>query len=196
MEGIRVLHFAKDRSLGMLQVRDWGVSGGWQWLADARGDVTAPNGKEIRLKISAEGATDLSPLASLEFDDVQWVDLSHAKITDEDLLHLQSLTMLRRLDLRSTPIGNAALNYIKNLTLLKELRLNGTRISDDGLAYLKDMAKLENLWLLDTLLTDGAILHLKGITSLEVVQLPRQITHAAVANLKQALPRCYINVQH
>lgn len=194
-EGVRFLHFPPNRSIGVLQSRDWGVSGGWQSFHEAQGTVPVPIGKEVRLKISPDAIGDLSPLSVLELDDIQWLDLSKTALHDDQLKNLQNMNLLRRLDLRDTPITDRALAHLRPLTALKELRLNNTRISDVGLAMLRELVKLENLWLYDTALTDGAMQHLKVIKSLEVLQLPAAIGRDALAELKTALPNCYINVQ-
>lgn len=194
-QSVRVVNFPSLRSMGILQVRDWGITGGWQLLGEASGRVEVPLGKELRLRVSDSAAADLSPLDSLELDDIQWLDLSGTPVVDWSLTHLAKLTLLRRLDLRKTQIGDAGLAHLRPLTSLKEIRLNGTRISDAGLAHLTDFPKLENLWLFDTNLTDRCVPHLKRMSSLEVLQLPAGFSAAAIGELKRQLPATYINLQ-
>lgn len=191
----RTVAFPMSYSMGELQVRDWGITGGWQYLGNASGRVEVPLGKELRLKVGVEAANDLSPLAALELDDIQWLDLSGTGVEDWSLVHLANLTLLRRLDLRKTAIGDAGLACLKPLTSLKELRLNHTKVTDAGLAHLSEMAKLENLWLFDTAVTDAGMAVLRKMGSLEVLQLPAGVSAAALADLKRHLPATYINTQ-
>lgn len=194
-QSVRIIKFPATHSLGVLQLRDWGITGGWQHLGDAQGRVEVPLGKELRLKVGVEASADISPLGALELDDIQWLDLSGTGVEDWGLVHLSNLTLLRRLDLRRTATGDAGLAHLKPLTSLKELRLNNTRITDAGLAHLEGMGKLENLWLFDTTLTDAAVPYLCEMASLEVLQLPAGISAAGVGQLKRSLPATYINIQ-
>lgn len=194
-EGVRYVKFPEGRSLGTLQLRDFGVSGGWQWHCDARGNVAVPLGKELRLNVSPDAVGDLSPLASLELDDIYWLDISKTELPDEQLAHLGNMTLLRRLDLGATPIGDAALRHVAALSVLKELRLHRTRVTDAGLEALAPLSSLENLWIYDTNLTDAAAPRLARLTSLQVLQLPKTLSHAAVNQLKTALPDCYVNLR-
>ncbi|MBI1783604.1 hypothetical protein HYR69_00540 [Candidatus Sumerlaeota bacterium] len=194
-EGVRFVQFPPDRTFGVLQIRDWGVSGGWQWFHEAQGTIAVPLGKEVRLKVNPDAVFDLTPLLKLELDDIQWLDLSRTPTADDQLRCLANLTLLRRLDLRSTPIGDPGIAHIKDLSAIKELRLNETKITDRALALIAAMPKLENLWLYDTAITDTGLQYLKNISTLEVLQLPKHISHAAQNDLKQVMPHCYVNVQ-
>ncbi len=194
-DGVRFVKFPPNRSIGVIQVRDWGISGGWQWFHEAQGTIAVPIGKEVRLKINPEAVSDLTPLLNLELDDIQWIDLSKTAIADGQLKNLEKLSLLRRLDLRNTPIGDAALAHVSKLSSIKELRLNGTRITDAGLAHLAPMPRLENLWLYDTAISDAGMKSLAQISSLEVLQLPKTISQEAITSLRNALPHCYINAQ-
>lgn len=192
---VRYVTFPAERAIGVLQLRDFGVSGGWHWLCEAKGRVAVPLGKELRLNIPADAVGDLSPLDALELDDISWLDMGKTPLQNAQLIHLANLMLLRRLDLGETPIDDFAMKHIAKLTALKELRLHRTQITDAGLAPLVGLAALENLWLYDTALTDAAAEHLCKMASLQMLQLPKTLSHTAVVRLKTALPECYINLR-
>src|SRR3989338_6656422 len=73
----RIVRFPVDCSMGALYIRPLGDE--WEeyeeW-GEASGNVVVPHGKILHLHVSAEVAIDLSPLTSLNFDDLQELDLS------------------------------------------------------------------------------------------------------------------------
>jgi hypothetical protein len=101
----------------------------WEPLGEARGIVTVPGGKELRLIVSPQTATDLSPLAALQPDDLQYLQLSGTRVTNAGLSHLRGLTGLRVLWLYDTPISDAGLVHLQELTGLRVLNLRSTLVS-------------------------------------------------------------------
>jgi len=86
--GERTISFPVDYSMGNLSVRDWGSTetGGWTILGEARGEVTVPAGKELRLNVPSDYSGDFSPLADLRPTDLQELHLEEVHIGDEDLV--------------------------------------------------------------------------------------------------------------
>ena len=167
----RVVRFPADRSLGALKIRDAGQEnlGRWADLSEARGDVSVPPGKELRLEVQAK---DLPPdfFSTLGPNDIQALAFLNPEADDRVFDPIQGLTGLERLILSDTRITDQGLAKLAALKSLKTLQLNGTKVSDAGLASLKEMKSLETLQLQDT-----------------------QATPQGIEELKKALPNCQIN---
>ncbi len=200
----RIIHFPKDRSLGILRVRDWGTPGweGWEELGPARGRVTVPAGKELSLKVTKEGARGLSPLAKLRPDDLQGLLIMTTLLRDEDLVHLAGLTALRWLSISSehagqiSPITGAGLVHLQGMKSLQEIDFAFTRINDTGLAHLKKFPSLEWLFLWDCKeISDEGLAHLKDLRLLRKISFcGSPIGDAGVAHLKEMTQLEYLDL--
>lgn len=177
----RTVRFAEDRSSGALFAcsMDWKIEpylrlymDTGEEIGEARGTVTVPPGVGLSLRGNWEvqQTPDLSPLAALDANDLQEIQLSDTDVTDADLAHLRGLSGLRLLSLGSQ-ITDAGLAYLSSLTGLYILDLDFTQITDAGLAHLQGLANLKSLELSET-----------------------QITDAGLAELRRALPQCEIDV--
>jgi hypothetical protein len=157
--------------MGTLFVRNRGSAWGetWEVLGKAQGYIPIPLGKELCLVVCSEASTNLSPLATLNPDDLQWLGLPDSQVSDAGLVHLQGLTGLLGLWLSNTQVGDEGLTHLKKLTALQMLDLKHTQVSDAGL------------------------IHLQGLSSLRVLSLSHiQVSDAGVARLQHALPNCLI----
>lgn len=96
-----------------------------------------PAGKELRLNVSPQASTDLSPLARLQPDDLQYLQLSGTRVGNTDLVHLQGLTGLQVLWLYDTRVSDAGLVYLRGLQGLRVLNLRGTLVSVGGVDALQ-----------------------------------------------------------
>lgn len=217
----RTVHFPKGSSLGILLMRDWDRTDekGWKSFAEARGDVSVPPGKHLKLWTATRNPKDLSPLARLGPDDVQVLafdyvppaerplPLAHLKgltdlrelhvsqipIVEADLVHLGGLTRLQRLSLSNARVGDAGTTHIARLRSLRRLYLSGTQITDAGLADLGEMKSLRMLSLNCTKITDEGLRHLEGLKRLTWIDLQStEITRDGLARLQEALPECQI----
>jgi hypothetical protein len=81
---------------------------------------------------------------------VTWLDLSNAEITDDGLKELAKLNNLTRLRLDKTDITDASVASIQKLTNLEYLNLYGTTISDKGLEQLAPNKNLRSLYVWQT----------------------------------------------
>jgi len=169
----RVVHFPKDVSLGRLDVRDRGATRWQDWTAwgGARGDVTVPAGKELRLSIG-DAFAHRSHLSSLGPNDIQELRLSSRELADADLDSIRGLTGLESLSLGGTyagpcPFTGRGLANLQDMTKLRSLMLDFTSVTDDQLAHLAKLKSLESVSLhRDKQLTGDGLVHLKGLTSL------------------------------
>ena len=89
----RIIRFPADRSIGELYVRDSGIPAdgfeafsGWEWLGQARGNLTVPAGKLARLNVSKQAWEGDKPFAGLKPDDIQMLDFSKHRDADDSVL--------------------------------------------------------------------------------------------------------------
>ncbi len=185
----RIIHFPEDRSLGILYIRDTGPHepslGPWERFAEARGAVMVPADRLLRLDVSRDAVSDLSPLERLKPDDLFDLMLWRTPADDASLTHIAGLTDLKVLTLRYTHITNDGLKNLRNMDSLWCLTLDGTKVGDDGLAHLAGLKNLEILSLGHTQITDAGLAHLAGIPSLKTISLRyTDITDAGLVHLR------------
>lgn len=210
---VRIVHFPKDRSLGTLYVRDFGSESWyehWESLGEAKGDISIPPNKQVKLQVNEEAADDLSALTKLRADDLQmlsfgWkkveisylapvgnlkdlkaLNLQSAKFDSEDFKHLTGLAQLEVLRLGDQQLTDSSMQYIGKLTSLRSLALWGTGISDEGLKHLQGLNKLTFLALNRCKITDDGLSYLKYMTALEGLQIYQtKITDRGLMNLQR-----------
>lgn len=136
----RFVRFPTSHSMGALFVRRVFAEGDyapWDALGNAQGIVAVPVGKELRLNVTPQASTDLSPLAALNPDDLQYLQLSSTRVNNAGLAHLSKLTGLRVLWLYDTPVSDAGLVHLRSLTGLRILNLRSTLVTSAGVDALQ-----------------------------------------------------------
>ena len=154
------------------------------WLRSLLGDNFFSDVDSVNLNDPLRSAAALAgPIEELE--DIKRLDLSGAKLTDDDLDHLKGLAQLQTLWLAGNKISDAGLAKLGVLSQIKKLGLKGTKITDDGLVHLSRFSHLELLDLDDTAVTDVGLKHLRGFIKLQYLGLERtRITDAGVTQLQ------------
>jgi len=149
----RILHFPKDRSIGEVFIRDQDIFAenyyawtNWEWLGYARGDVTVPAGKAVKLDITKEAWQGDKFFSGLRPDDIQMLSFDKYKEADDAVLEdISSLTNLQLLDLSGTQILGTGLEHLGKLKQLKWIGLAATDFGDKELAFLTELPSLEYL---------------------------------------------------
>jgi hypothetical protein len=137
----------------------------------ARGDISVPDGKEVRLHLRfPDVGCDLSPLAALQPNDLDHLSIDSHAVPDAELRHIAHLTGLGRLYIRDIDLTDAGLAHIGQLTSLYELDLTWIPVTDDGLVHLRGLKKLRQLTLDNT-----------------------DVTQASVVAVRQWLPECDVH---
>jgi uncharacterized membrane protein/mono/diheme cytochrome c family protein len=98
---------------------------------------------------NAFGAEQIKNLLTVS-QQVAWLDLSNAKLSEEGLKELSKLPNLTRLRIDKTNITDQNLAHIKGLPNLEYLNLYNTQITDKGLAQLTSLKNLKSLYLWQT----------------------------------------------
>jgi Leucine-rich repeat (LRR) protein len=179
----RVLHFPKERSLGQLMIQDIGMvrniqiffywtgtgDSEWEYLSEAKGDVTIPAGKRLNLTISPKELKDLSPLSKLGQDDLYSLGFRSTKegtnLDDRCMQYIAHLTDLKILMLGNTNISTKGLKYLNNFASLERLYVKG--LANDGLVEIARLSNLKGLYLNKHYLTDKGMAYLEQIKSLK-----------------------------
>ena len=93
--------------------------------------------EELRLNVSPQASTDLSPLGRLQPEDLQYLQLSSTRVTNAGLSYLRGLTGLRVLWLYDTQVNDTGLVHLQGLTGLRVLNLRSTLVSQSGVDALQ-----------------------------------------------------------
>lgn len=136
----RTVVFPSDRPMGELFLRNSFQPEGyafWEKYGRAQGRIQVPEGKEVRLNVSPQASTDLSPFATFRPDAIQYLQLSGTRVTNAGLEHIKHLTGLRVLWLYDTRISDAGLPLLQDLTGLRVLNLRSTLVSKGGINELQ-----------------------------------------------------------
>lgn len=116
------------------------------------------DGKFVELDFSHTdypvGGIKLERLAPL-CRNVNSLDLSRTRISDQDLAHVATMTNLTRLLLSRTEIGDGGLVHLKGLSQLEYLNLYQTKVTDAGLSHLSGMTNLKKLYAWQSGITSG-----------------------------------------
>lgn len=140
------INFPTDVSMGVLSVCDWGSTDTEDWtvLGEARGEVTVPAGKELRLKVSPDYSGNLSPLAALGLSELQALVLDNPRIGDADLAHLKGLTSLRSLNISRRPVVGR--NHPLIGKPLGDLKFTGLKGEQIDISQYKGKVVLVDFW--------------------------------------------------
>lgn len=175
-------HFATLPNLRRLVLNDTRLCGsGLGQIVPGR-DLT----KLYELKLNGPETCDGAPQYLKNVPNLQILGLEGRHVTDAGLTQLASLEHLRELTLCRTGVTDGGLCQLAKLEQLTELSLDGTAVTDAGLDELAALKHLEKLDLMRTAVTEACVEKLKRLTSLERVALPREISDAAVAELRRA----------
>jgi internalin A len=151
------------------------------------------------LKVLGLGETEVTGVGLHEFKELKELYLGGTKVTDKEIKELEDLKDLTVLGLDGTKVTDEGLKQLRGLGKLTTLRLGDTQVTDKGMKELKDLKDLNWLFLSGTQVTDEGLKELKGFKKLTMLQLPTDITDAALKDLEQTLPKCKImrgNVFH
>ena len=161
---------------------DWVDGLGGRIDRDALGDVIG-----VHLRGSWVSDTELLDLAQLP--KLEFVDLSHTRITDDGLLHLKSLRQIRDLNLYyAEQVTDQGMTAIRDWKNLKRLNVRGTRISDGTLAIVSGLAQIESLDIAYAPFTDNGLDALVTLTQLKELSIGRSRLNKNALEVLRLLP--------
>jgi len=183
----RVIHLPKDRSLGRLMIGEERHSArthpfgypfeaiNWEFFGQARGDITIPAGKRVRLILYSwtwKNPGNLSALKKLQPDDIYSLTLSPRwskgpSPTDKCMPYVAYLTGLRTLDLSDARITSQGLEYLTEIKSLERLRLPAG-LKDMDIIQIGKLTSLKVLYLdSNNYVTNNGLQYLSNLKSLE-----------------------------
>lgn len=115
---------------------------------------------------------DLRPVSSLS--QLEWVELRRTSVTDEGLVHLQTLEHLKALFLPPT-ITDQGIALLRGHQGVECLEVTGRGITDAGAAYLPDFPRIRSLSLKRTAITDAGMEYVAKCATLEALGTPEGI---------------------
>ena len=153
-----------------------------QWLADALGPDYFNNVVAISL---THRATDAELIQVEKLRRLERLDLYGSSVTARGLANLKGLRHLQTLLLVRTAVGDAGLAQLAGMKSLRILSLEGTAVSDEGVSHLRGLISLEDLDLANTKVSDNGLANLKGLSKIQALDLSRTgITDAGLAHLE------------
>ena len=144
--------------------------------------------KLLKLKTLRFGSSiveeDIQNLLSLK--QLESLDLSHCKISDQSLQYLSSLEQLQYLDLSFTDITDVGCSHLMKLKKLQFLNLEGcSQITSLGVGYLSELPELRSLNLSECInICDRGLLSLANCKHLEELKVYKcdSITDRGIAS--------------
>jgi internalin A len=125
-------------------------------------------GRIVAVNLRGSWINDAEMIELSRLPDLERLDLSHTRITDEGMLNLRSAPKIRELNLFYAEwITDQGINAIKEWKHLKRLNVRGTRISDGTIEIVSHMPGLEALDIAHTEVTDVGLENLITLINLK-----------------------------
>jgi hypothetical protein len=117
------------------------------------------NGALIKVDYSHVPRANKVSLADLKqiAPNIYHLDLSGARISNQDLMEIGNLPNLHKLELNKTSIGDDGIVHLQGLTRLESLNLFGTGVTDEGLSHLENLKNLKKLYVFQTAVSKAGL---------------------------------------
>jgi Leucine-rich repeat (LRR) protein len=160
------------------------------WITSLGGSVERnPQGKIVAVNLRGTWVSDVELIDIAHLPNLERLDLSHTRITDEGMLHLKSATGIRELKLLyAEQITDQGMSAIKRWKTLTRLDLRGTRIANGTLDIVSHLPYLEALDVANTQVTDNGLDLLITLTNLKELALGRGRTGETDLSFLRILP--------
>jgi beta-lactamase regulating signal transducer with metallopeptidase domain/Leucine-rich repeat (LRR) protein len=179
-----LLHFPKDRSLGIIA----GHLPNEDTLRtlEATGDVYFARKPHRMLWVNQLACQALSQFKPLIQEGLVGLRFANIRFEPAMIEELASLSGLESLDFTSCNLTDHDLQKLSRLTSLRELYLAQVPITDEGIASLEPLHNLETLHLYFTKVTDGAWQTIAKFNSLKNLRMgDKSITDAGFVHFKE-----------
>jgi len=157
------------------------------WITRLGGKIQRnPAGTVVAIDLGTTWVSDDEMLDLLAFPQLERLNLSHTRISDEGLLRLKPAAQIQELSLLyAEQITDLGLSAIKQWRRLKKLNVRGTRIGDETLALVAALVQIESLDIADTNITDNGLDNLVPLTRLKHLALGRsRLTDESLSGLR------------
>jgi len=145
------------------------AAGPGDWIERLGGKVErSATGKVVGVNLRGSWINDAEMVQLAAMPDLERLDLSHTRITDEGLMRLKPASKIRELNLYYAEwITDQGMSAISGWKHLKRLNVRGTRVSDGTLEIVAKMTDLEALDIAHTQVTDNGLEHLITLVQLK-----------------------------
>jgi internalin A len=167
------------------------------WIGRLGGQITRdPAGKIVGVNLRGTWVNDADMLSLAGMPDLETLDLSHTRITDEGMLRLKAAPKIRDLNLFYAEwITDQGLTAIREWRHLKRLNVRGTRIYDGTLEIVSHIVGLEALDIAHTSVTDNGLDYLITLVNLKELSLGRgRLSNASLEILKMLPTITYLDL--
>jgi len=148
---------------------------------------SAPPDGHDGLHLWATGATDLSPLRTVEPGRIHCLQAGDQWVDDAQLLHLVRLG-LQVLEVPGSSVGDGGARSLGRMTSLRRLSLDQSDVTDAGMVELLTLTALESLNLRRTRVSSEGIRLLLDLPSLRAVWVPWHVGRRTRRALRQLRP--------
>jgi internalin A len=168
---------------------DWITSLGGKIQRDSAGRIVAVN-------LRGSWINDVEMLELGRLPDLERLDLSHTRISDEGMLNLKAAPKVKELKLYySEWITDQGLTAIKNWKHLERLDLRGTRVSDGTLEVVSHLTTIEALDIAQTEVTDLGLENLITLVNLRELSLGKgRLSNSGIAKVRMLPTLTYLDL--
>ena len=167
------------------------------WIGKLGGQVARDQaGKIVGVNLRGTWVNDADMLSLAAMPDLETLDLSHTRITDEGMLRLKGAPKIKDLNLFYAEwVTDQGLTAIRDWKHLKRLNVRGTRISDGTLEIVSHIAGLEALDVAHTSVTDNGLDYLITLVNLKELSLGRgRLTNTSIEVLRMLPTITYLDL--
>jgi len=145
------------------------------WISRLNGKVERdPAGRIVAVNLRGAWINDAEMIELTRMPDLERLDLSHTRISDEGMLNLKPAPKIKELKLfYSEWITDQGMTAIKGWKNLKRLDVRGTRVSDGVVEIVSHMPWLEALDIAHTEVTDVGLENLITLINLKELAVGR-----------------------
>jgi len=153
-------------------------------------------GRIVAVNLRGSWISDVEMIELARLPDLERLDLSHTRISDEGMLNLKPAPKIKELKLfYSEWITDQGMTAIKDWKHLKRLDLRGTRISDGTLELISRLTELEALDIAQTEVTDIGLENLITLVNLKELALGRgRLSNGALVKLRMLPTLTYLDL--
>jgi len=143
------------------------------WITNLGGKIGRDSaGRIVAVNLRGAWVSDVDMIELTRLPDLERLDLSHTRISDEGMLNLKPAPKIQELKLfYSEWITDQGMRAIKDWKQLKRLDVRGTRISDGTLDIVSHLTNLETLDIAHTEVTDVGLENLITLVNLKELAL-------------------------
>ena len=172
-------------------------AGDAKWVEDAGGAVIRDTaGRVTGVDLRASWVTDFDLRKLLQFPNLNYLELSLTRITDQGMQEIKSLPGIVDLSLYYAElVTDEGLAAIKDWKKLKRLNVHGTKISDTTLDHISGITTLESVNVGSAMVTDVGIERLASLPNLKELTIGgNELGDAGLQGLRQIPGLTYLDL--